>query len=290
MRDNYTIPQSEMSMNSLLEEYSYERPKRGQFRDAEIMQIDSDRILLDLGGKIDAVVTPREFKNTDQEILDSISEGDTVPVYVLNSPRVLQKPSVSLQRGLEKLDWDRAKDFMENEKLAKVKVSAKNKGGMLVKFGKLTGFLPASLLPVISRAPSRKLSETIKRNLIGEELTLSIIEVNPKRRRLIFSGRIHQDRIQKKFFDEAREGDVRMGIVVNVVEYGAFVDLFGAVGLLHVSEIGWLKIDKPSDVLNIGDKLEVKILQVNSAEEKISLSRKALIDPFQDPALEPVSG
>ena len=289
MKDNQTAVQANFSMSSLLDEYTYQRPKKGQFREAEIMQIDRDRILLDLGGKTDAVVTPAEMKRTDDDLLSQLSEGDTVPVYVLSAPRMLQKPTVSLQRGLEKMDWDRARDLMENKQLAKLKVIGKNKGGLVIGFGRLTGFLPASLLPVISSMRNRKLSEKVKKNLVGEELLLSIIEVNPKRKRLIFSGRQMEDQIRQRIFTELVAGETRHGFVVNLVDYGAFVDLLGAVGLLHISEIDWIKPSHPSDVLSLGDKIEVKILDVEPAEGKVSLSRKALLDPFNDYALEPNS-
>ncbi len=269
-----------MNMGQLLKEYSYTRPEKGDFLEAQIMQIEQNRILVDLGAKTDGVVTPREYKKTDPSILDELNEGDHVDVYVLSSPTMLQKPRVSLQRGMERADWDRAKTLMKEGTVAAYEITGKNKGGLLVQFGHLEGFLPASLMPSVSRAPSRKVAETTKSNLVGEEVYLKVIQANSRKKKLIFSAREDQDEITRKRLAELQSGDVVNGIVVNLVDYGAFIDLFGVDGLLHISELEYGRTDHPSDVLNYGDKLEVKILEIDEENQRISLSRKALVDPI----------
>ena len=278
---------TEMSMGQLLQEYSYERPKRGDFIDAEVMQIDENHILLDLGAKTDAIITPNELKNTDEKFLEDLKEGDIVPVYVMRPPTMLRKPKVSLQRGMEKADWDRANQLEENKELIKLEVTGKNKGGLLIKFGHLEGFLPASLMPTVSRAPGRRAAEQVKSNLIGEDIYLYVIQANPRRKKLIFSAREDQNRIVEKRMSELHEGDVVNGIVANLVEYGAFIDLLGVDGLLHISELEWDRTEHPSEILELGEKIEVKILEIDEENERISLSRKALLNPIEDLALEP---
>lgn len=287
MKKNGNNTQTGQLMSEMLEEYNYERPKKGQFAEAEIMQIDQDRILVDLGGKTDAVVTPREMKKTDESLISDLSIGDIVPVYVLRPPTLMRKPTVSLQRGAEKVDWDQAEDLLERKQITKLKISGKNKGGLLVEFGKITGFLPASLIPTVSRAPGRKYAEKIKSALIGEEIYLSVLEVKPKRKRLIFSAREQEEKIAEKVIQEIEPGDVRKGIVVNLVDFGAFINLFGVDGLLHISEMSWERVEDPADILSIGDKVEVKILKIDQENQQVGLSRKALLDPFGDYALTP---
>ena len=269
------------SMSKLLDDYDYNRPKRGQFMDAEIMQIEHDRILVDLGAKTDAVVPVRELKNTDESILEDLTEGDMVPVYIMQPPTMMQKPTVSLQRGIEKRDWNRAEQLLESKEIIQLRIVDHNKGGLLVKFGNLEGFLPASLMPTVARASNREMAEKIKSNLIGERVYMSVIEVKSKADRLIFSARENQDEIKQKMYQELQPGDIRNGIVVNLVEFGAFVDLFGVDGLLHISELGWIRREHPSEVLSLGDKIEVKVLDVDPENGRIGLSRKALINPVE---------
>lgn len=275
----------------LLDQYDYVRPKKGDFMEAEILQIDDNRILVDLGLKTDAVVTANELKKTDDEIIEDLNIGDFVPVYILNPPTMMRKPAVSLQRGLEKQDWDKAGELLHDKSLLRATVSGKNKGGLLIKFGKLEGFLPSSLLPTVSRAPNRKAAEIIKMNLIGEELVLQIIEVNKYRKRLIFSAREDSDGIEKHVMDEIFESQIRTGIVVNLVEYGAFIDLLGVDGLLHTSEMAEEEPEDPNEILNLGDKIEVKILNINEDNKRISLSLKGLSESVNEfSALASING
>lgn len=278
---NVTDSMTDTKMSKLLDDYDYNRPKRGQFMDAEIMQIEHDRILVDLGAKTDAVVPVRELKNTDEAILEDLSEGDMVPVYVMQPPTMMQKPTVSLQRGVEKQDWNRAEQLLKSKEIIQLKISGHNKGGLLVKFGNLEGFLPASLMPTVARASDREIAEKIKSNLVGESVYMSVIEVKSKADRLIFSARENQDEIKQKMYQDLQPGDSRNGIVVNLVEFGAFVDLFGVDGLLHISELAWVRLEHPSEVLSVGDKIEVKILDVDPENERVGLSRKALINPVE---------
>ena len=286
MTESQMNKMANVNMGQLLQEYSYTRPEKGDFLEAEIMQIDHDRILVDLGAKTDAVITPREFKRTDESILEGLNEGDLVDVYVLSSPTMLQKPRVSLQRGMERADWDRAKKMMKEGTVSTYEITGKNKGGLLVQFGHIEGFLPASLMPSVSRAPNRKVAEVTKSNLIGEEVFLKVIQADSRKKKLIFSAREDEDEITIKRLSNLKSGDVVSGIVVNLVDYGAFIDLFGIDGLLHISEMENGRTDHPSDILNYGDRLEVKILEIDEENKRVSLSRKALVDPVEQETIQ----
>lgn len=282
MTNTKSTQMTDTKMGQLLQEYSYRRPERGDFLEAEIMQIDRDRILLDLGAKTDAVVTPRELRQTDPDILEDLDVGDFVQVYVLRPPSVLYKPQVSLQRGQEKKDWDRAKQLKESGEVVALEVSGRNKGGLLVRFGRLEGFVPASLVPVVSRMPNRKAAKALKTSLIGEKIYLNVIEAKPRRKKLILSAREHREAIAARRLEEIQAGEAVTGYVVNLVDFGAFIDLLGVDGLLHISELEYGTTEDPADVLSVGEKVEVLVLSVDHEQQRVSLSRKALVDPIED--------
>lgn len=212
--------------------------------------------------------------------------GDTVPVFVLRSPGMFQKPRVSLQRGMEKSDWDQAEAIIEEDRVAKYEIIGKNKGGLLIRFGHLEGFLPASLMPTVARVSGRRLTNKIKENLVGESVYLKVIQADAGRKKLILSAREDQNELSRLRMDELQPGDIVTGIVSNLVDYGAFIDLLGIDGLLHISEINYTHIDDPADVLEPGEKIELKIIAIDEEKQRISLSRKALLNPIEALAIE----
>jgi small subunit ribosomal protein S1 len=157
-----------------------------------------------------------------------------------------------------------------------------NRGGVLVQFGRLRGFVPNSHLVVSSQGLNRQQLSQVKSELIGQRLTLKVLEVNQRRRRLILSERLAQNQKRQQLLEGLVEGDVRTGIVRNLVDFGAFVDLGGIDGLIHISELDWAHVEHPGDVLKVGDKVEVYVLDVDREEERIGLSRKRLLpDPWE---------
>jgi ribosomal protein S1 len=282
MTKHQTTRTAGSNLEQLLQEYSYRRPERGDFLEAEVMQIDRDRILVDLGAKTDAVVTPSELRQTDPDIVEDLDVGDLVQVYVLRPPSLLHKPRVSIQRGQEKQDWDRAKQLEESGEVVALEVTGRNKGGLLVRFGRLEGFVPASLFPAVSRMPSRKLAEELKESLIGEQIYLNVIEAKPRRKKLILSARENREAIAARRLEELEPGEAVNGYVVNLVEFGAFIDLLGIDGLLHISELEYGNTEDPADVFTIGEKVEVLVLSLDHEQQRVSLSRKALVDPIED--------
>jgi small subunit ribosomal protein S1 len=122
----------------------------------------------------------------------------------------------------------------------------------------------------------------LKNDLVGETVTVMVIEVNPRRRRLILSERVAAGRRRQEILQELHEGAIRAGVVSNIVDFGAFIDLGGVDGLLHISEISWDHVNHPKDVLSVGEELEVYILDVDRERERIALSRKRLLpDPWE---------
>jgi small subunit ribosomal protein S1 len=263
----------------LLEEYESVRPHRGQIVQGKILAMTEDAVILDVGAKRDAIVPRRELGNLDNETVDDLSIGDQLPVYITSTSNYDNELLVSIEKGLEQQDWERAASLLESEETLELEVVGYNKGGLLVEFGRLSGFVPNSMIPNLPRGLDHKDKQTAKSKMIGESLTVKIIEVNQAKKHLVMSGRAvesahRQERLQEL---EALVGERITGTVANVVKFGVFVDLDGVDGLIHVSRLSWDKVDHPSDVLHPGDEVEVLIKDVDVERGRISLDRRALM-------------
>jgi small subunit ribosomal protein S1 len=261
----------------LLDDFGAERPRRGQLMEGEILQIEEDVILMDIGSKRDAVVPRNEVEKIDPEQFKNLKVGDQLPIYVLRTPIGDKQLLVSIDRGLELEDWDRAKSYLSNNEILELTVTGQNRGGLTVKFGQIRGFVPNTHIPGIDRGAKPAKFESLKHEKIGTSLILKVIEVNRKRRRLVLSGRTVEKEKRKQRLQELRIGQVIEGQVVHLVEFGAFVDLGGFDGLIHISELEWHHVNHPSEVVDKGDEIEVMVKEVDVDRERIGLSRKALL-------------
>jgi small subunit ribosomal protein S1 len=184
---------------------------------------------------------------------------------------------VSLEKGQREKDWERAAELLEDEEMLELKVIGKNKGGLLVEFGRLRGFVPNSHLPALATIYDRREQMNQKSKMIDSELPVKVLEIDRKRKRLVLSAKQAQKDLEAVRLTELEEGQVISGRVVNLVPYGAFVDLEGVTGLLHVSELAWHKVDDPADVLDLGQEIEVMVKNVEPDEGRVALSRKELL-------------
>ncbi|MCB9459149.1 MAG: S1 RNA-binding domain-containing protein [Anaerolineaceae bacterium] len=264
-------------------DYSYAPPRRGEIRTATILQIEDREIIVDLGAKQDGIVTYQDIERMDSEFHHNLQVGEEVPVYVLNPRDANGNLIVSINMGLQRYDWEKAAKLLESEEVVQVVVTGYNKGGVLVRWNRLEGFIPSSHL--VSLAASSDRRDALS-NMTGEELGVKVIEVDQDRRRLIFSEREAQRewRQQQKarLLDELNEGDVVKGTVTGLRDFGAFVNIGGADGLIHVSELAWHRVDHPRDILNVGDKIDVYIFNLDRKTNRIALSRKRLLpDPWE---------
>jgi small subunit ribosomal protein S1 len=227
------------------------------------------------------MVPARDLDLLSDEYRNSLQTGSQVPVYVLDSREGRDGVIVSLNKGLAQQDWLRAQELEKSTECCECTVTRGNRGGVVVKFGRLRGFVPNSHLTSISRGLRGERLQQAKSDLVGETLLLSVIEVNSRRQRLILSEREARARQRRQLLDELTEGDVRTGTVRNLVSFGAFVDLGGIDGLIHVSELDWKRVRHPREVLQVGDTVEVYVLRVDRERERIGLSRKRLLpDPW----------
>jgi small subunit ribosomal protein S1 len=276
----------EADFQQLLEQsYAFNQPRRGEIRNATILQIEEREIIVDLGAKQDGIVPSQDLERLDDTVRDSLKVGAEVPVYILNPRDQDDNLIVSINMGLQRYDWEKARELLTTEEAVKVFVTGHNRGGILVRWNRLEGFIPSSHLVSLNLTDNRR----EQAEMLGRDLIVKVIEVDQDRRRLIFSEREAQKerRAQEKarLLSELKEGDVVKGIVTGLRDFGAFVNLGGADGLIHVSELAWHRVDHPRDVLKVNDEIEVYVLNLDRDSNRIALSRKRLLsDPWEDAA------
>jgi len=264
----------------LSDEYDYKRPKRGDIRYAEVLRIDDDEIIVDIGGKTEGVVPKGDLERMGEDALAEIKVGDKVPVYVLRPESADGDVIVSLNMARTMEDWRRAEKLLEEGEVFEGTVAGHNKGGLLVYFGQIRGFVPASQLGGLSRRSGHEERLGMLSKMEGQQLLLKVIEVDRQRRRLILSERAAsrewRDQRKDELLEQLQEGDIRSGKVRNLCEFGAFVDLGGADGLIHISELSWQRVKHARDVLKVGEEVEVYVLRVDRDRKRIGLSLKRL--------------
>ena len=262
----------------LIEEYDFPQPKRGDIIQGEILRIDDDVVFIDIGSKRDAMVPHQEIAQLDDTFLDTLSTGDTVPVYVTHTPKGNEQLIVSLERGLQELDWKRAATLQADDTAVELKIINYNKGGLVVEFGRIQGFVPNSHIPAIQNVYAQDKRTSYKSKLVDNTIKLKIIELDPSRERFVLSAKSAQKEQRQERINSLEVGEKLTGTIVNMKHYGAFVDIGDSVvGLLHISRMAWEHIDRPENLFNVGDEIEVLIDKVDVEKEKISLNRKALL-------------
>jgi small subunit ribosomal protein S1 len=282
MTQQTDVQNQEQQMATWIEgEYDYARPRRGEIREATILDIGENDIVVDLGAKRDGIVPPRDLDLLDDTFRATLQVGDQVPVAVLRARGPKEEILVSINKGQQQADWLRAEKLVQSGESFEAEVTDFNRGGIVVPFGRLRGFVPNSHIASIPRGTRGERLQEAKSELIGKKLWLVVLEVNQQRRRLVLSEREANRHRRQLLLETLTEGEVHTGTVRSIVHYGAFVDLGGIDGLVHISELDWKHVRHPSEVLDVGDDIEVYILNVDHERERIGLSRKRLLpDPW----------
>ncbi len=277
-QDAYTDTAEEMDFLAMLEEsLSVEQPTRGDIAIGTILAIDSMGMLVDLGMKRDGIV-PR----SDLERLGEMNYkvGDEIPVMIVRTEDEEGNMIVSATKAKQNEDWLRAEEMMANEEIYTGVVADANRGGLIVPFGELRGFVPASHVVDLARGLNEDERKDNLSSLVGQTISVKIIEVNRRRRRLVLSQREAQremrDARKDNLLETLQEGEVRRGVVSGLRDFGAFVDLGGADGLIHISELAWHRVKHPRELLNVGDEVEVYVLRLDHEGRRIGLSLKRL--------------
>lgn len=265
---------------SLLEEHDYEMPKVGDIREAVIVSISQQGVIVDLGLKRDGIIQPSDLEKLDPQERDGLQLDDEISVYILSTEEQDSLP-VSLHMARLNEDWIRAQELMDNDESVEVEIVDHNRGGALVNFGRLRGFVPASHLTFLNSGMSDQDRQRRMAQAHGEHIPVKVIEVDRDRRRLVLSHReaerVWQEERRRELLQDLEEGDVISGTVSGWRDFGAFVDLGGADGLIHISELAWHRVEHPRDVVDMGEELDVYVLKVDRERERISLSRKQLL-------------
>ena len=266
---------SEMSFEQMLDE-TFKTIHNGEVLEGKVISVRPDEAVLNIGYKADGILTSNEYSNTPVDLTTVISVGDELTVKVLKvndgeGQVLLTYKRLAAEKGNKRLE-----EAFENHEVLKAPVAQVLDGGLSVVIDEARVFIPASLV-----------SDTYERNLgkyAGQEIEFVISEFNPRRRRIIGDRKqllvAKKAEMQKELFARIHVGDVVEGVIKNVTDFGAFIDLGGADGLLHISEMSWGRVENPKKVFKVGEKLSVLIKDISG--DKIALSLKF---PDQNPWL-----
>jgi small subunit ribosomal protein S1 len=251
--------------------------KEGDIVEGTVVGVDSDGAMVDIGYKSEGLIPTEELSirnNVDPSQIVSI--GERIEALVLNKEDDEGRLILSKKRAQYERAWGRIQQITDSGETVKGTVIEVVKGGLIVDIG-LRGFLPASLVDL------RRVRDLDP--FIGQEIDAKVIELDRNRNNVVLSRRAYLEEEQQEqrqaFLDDLAEGEVRDGVISSVVNFGAFVDLGGMDGLVHVSELSWQHVNHPSEVVKVGDKVKVKVLEVERNRERISLSiRQTLEDPW----------
>lgn len=267
-------------LQDLLDQHDYDSPQVGDIRQGIIVSINTQGVIVDLGLKRDGLVPVSDLNKLEPDERDALKVNDEVFVYVLNT----DKPDslvVSIHLAKLNQDWIRAEELLESGEIIEAEIIGYNKGGAIVPFGRLRGFVPISHLVEVSPGMGDRRRQQRLAKLRGETLPLRVIEVNRRRRRLVLSQREAQkewDSMRRaELIEKLEVGEVRQGTVSGLRDFGAFVNLGGADGLIHISELAWHRVEHPREVLKVGDEIDVYVMRVDEESQRISLSLKKIL-------------
>lgn len=270
----------DMDFAALLEASFVEEPERGDIVTGTILAVDNQGLIVDIGAmKRDGIVPRKDIERLGLNP-SAYQVGNEIEVIIIRSEDDEGNLVLSVSQAQQSEDWKRAEALMSGEELWEGIVSDVNRGGLIVPFGNLRGFVPASHVVDLPRGINEDERKDHMAKLLGRKITVKVIEVNRKRRRLVFSQRDAQrgrrEARKELLLDELKEGEVRKGVVSGLRDFGAFVDLGGADGLIHISELAWHRVKHPREVLNVGDEVEVYILRLDAEGKRIGLSLKRM--------------
>jgi 4-hydroxy-3-methylbut-2-enyl diphosphate reductase len=255
--------------------------RAGQLVTGTVVHIDSEGVLVDVGMKSEGLIRPNELSREPvQNMEDVVKVGDKVDVIVLDPEGKDGNVLLSKKRADFERAWDKVQEALVDGRILSAMVDDRVRGGLVVNLG-IRGFVPAS------HVGNGKIKNIEK--YVGQSIPLKVLEVDRANRKVVLSHKLateeEREREKKETLGALGEGQVRTGTVRRVADYGAFVDLGGIDGLLHVSEMSWTRVKHPSDVLKVGDQIQVMILRLSLDQGRISLGmRQILPDPWQEAA------
>lgn len=299
-------------MEQLLESMEPLKPlRRGDVVEGVVMRVDGEGIIVHIGHKAEGIVPPREMRTLNEAEVEAINVGDEIVTFVVRPESADDAAILSVDRAVGETGWHDLEKSLEANETVEGEVIGFNRGGAIVEVQKIQGFVPMSQLVSVSRDVFRSMqTEAPKapeaseegaeasepaadvpeqpstppvdpaKEEIGKQLQLKILEINRGRNRAIFSERQAvqewRDEQKARLVQELQEGETRSGKVTGISSFGAFVDLGGADGLIHISEMSWGPVNSPEDVVQVGQEVDVFVLRVDTENRKIALSLRRL--------------
>lgn len=261
---------------------SFSELRQGDTVEGTIVSINPNQVLVAIPYKADAIVDPRELERLGKDFLDSIAVGDPISAVVVQPEDRDGNVVISLARAQQEQDWRQAEELFQSQDVFEGVVTGFNRGGVIVRVGRVRGFVPASQLSARWQAQQDAEGDPEQRwaRLVGQSMQLKVVEMDRQRNRLILSERAAMRDWRKnqkdRLLSTLNKGDVLKGIVTSIADFGAFVDLGGADGLIHLSELAWHRVEHPREVLRVGQEVEVYVMNVDEERKRIGLSLRRL--------------
>jgi small subunit ribosomal protein S1 len=289
--DNGVPEEDRSSMAFWLEEYEKDvtmlRP--GQVVSGTVMEVRPNEVLIDVGAKAEGIVGREDLDKLSKEQRALLEEGAEIRVFIVRPEGDEGNPLLSITRAKIEEDWEVVEQARETDDIIEAEITGVNKGGLIAHVGQVRGFVPASQVASIRRQ-GQEAPEAFQRrlqSLVGQSLKLKVLDLDRERNRLIMSERAAQrewrrDR-KEELLDSLSKGMTLKGEISSLADFGAFVDLGGADGLIHLSELSWGRVQHPSEVVQVGQEVEVYVLNVDTERRRIGLSLKRLQpEPWTD--------
>ena len=270
-------------MESLpLDAFDFSRIRQGDTVEGTIVSISPNQLLVAIPYKADAIVDPRELERLGKDFLDGMSVGDQITAVVVQPEDRDGNVVISLARAQQEQDWHQAEELFESQDVFEGVVTGYNRGGVIIRVGRVRGFVPASQLSARWQAQQDAEGDPEQRwaRLVGQSMQLKVVELDRQRNRLILSERAAMRDWRKnqkdRLLSTLNKGDVLKGIVTSIADFGAFVDLGGADGLIHLSELAWHRVEHPREIVRVGQEVEVYVMNVDEDRKRIGLSLRRL--------------
>lgn len=269
---------------------SKSRFQRGDLIEGIIAKTSPTEVIIDLGEGDTGIIPGRELENMGRQALEELKEGENLTVFVVNPNNHHGKTILSINRAIEELNWQEAETYKKDRSIYEGNVSGYNKGGLIVRFGRVRGFVPQSQISDERRRKMQGVTpEELYGDFVGKNIHVKVIEVDRSRNRLILSERAatreSRESRKEQLIKELTVGQVIVGRVVSLEDFGAFVDVGGAEGLVHLTEITWRHITHAEEVLKVGQEAKVEVISVDRERKRIGLSMKRQeADPWDEVA------
>ena len=288
-------------MGALLDSMESKAPMRhGDVVEGQLMRIDPDGILVHIGNKSEGIIPPGEMRSIDSEQRARLKLGDSILTFVVRPEAGERGAILSIDRAVSEKGWHTLEKLQDSEEDITGKLLSFNRGGAIVDVHGVHGFIPISQLVSVSREvfsvahgltgsnegegpaspEEQRASKTSLESEIGKEVSLKILEIDRERNRAIFSEKqaLYEKRDERRarLIEELTEGETRRGKITGISNFGAFVELGGGDGLIHISEMSWSPVRSPNDLVKVGQELDVYVLKADAESMKIALSIKRL--------------